>query len=265
MPTFLSITGGILLANGVAAVLGGVLHRRRRRLRCRVLHRRPYPPKTSSALSFDGRDLSRAVIDWEPSRGNAYRYSYGAWGLVTVGSLFHFPLMLVTGGLLTSYWFVPSFRESIIRMRDRRRLTLGGVMGLSTLAFLSMRMNLLAASSFNLYQVGRHVSKNVRRHSRRFLAEVFAGEKAEAWILCDGVEIAVPFRDLGDDDLIVVKEGGVVPVDGLIVEGRGELNQHLLSADIGPVTRSAGQTVLASSYLESGRLTLRKVFLEADQ
>lgn len=265
MPTFLSITGGILLANGVAAIMGGVLHRRRQRLRCRVLHRRPYPPKTSSALSFDRRDLSRAVIDWEPNREHAYRYSYGAYGLVIFGSLFHLPIMLAAGGLVTSFWFIPSFRESMERMVRRRRLTVGGVMGLGTLAFLSMRLNLLAASGFNLYQVGRHVSKSVRRQSRRFLAELFAGEKAEAWIVCDGVEIAVPFRDLGDDDLIVVKQGGIIPVDGLIVAGQGELNQHLLSAETCAVPRSAGQTVLASSYLESGQLTLRRVLLEADQ
>ena len=255
-----SITGASLLANGFAMCLGGLLYRRSRRVRCRVLYRRS-GSDPGGELIRRRRQFSRAIIDWEPTLASAYRASYLALGLVVVGGTFRFPIMLAGGGVLISFWMIPSFHDGFQTMVSKRRLTGGGLMGLSTLAFVLTRQSLFAASGFNLFQVGRQLSRMARRQSRCFLAEALAGRGAKAWVLCDGVEIAIPFRDLRDEDLIVVKNGSFVPVDALVIDGQAQINQHLLSPVRGDVSVTVGDTVYASSYVTSGSLVIRKVLL----
>lgn len=258
------MTGGFLVANGIAMCVGGIAFQRRRRVQCRILYRRGFVGSTGDNLASPGKDLSKAVVNWEPDRRMAYRASYWAWSLVAVGSVFRMPVLVAGGGLLTSFWWIPCFRDSVRKMVVRRRPTVGGLMAGGAAFMLVFQMNLYAASVFNLFQVGRRFSKIAAGQSRRLLAEVFAGEKATAWVCCEGVELAVPFRSLRGDDLIVVKAGAFVPVDGLVVEGEARVNQHLLSAEREGVLKSVGKTVFASSYVESGQLVIRSVLLDSE-
>lgn len=68
---------------------------------------------------------------------------------------------------------------------------------------------------------------------------------------------AVAVSDLRVGDLVRVRPGAAVPVDGVIVEGRSELDESLLTGESKPVGRGPGEEVVAGSISGSGSLIVR--------
>ena len=67
----------------------------------------------------------------------------------------------------------------------------------------------------------------------------------------------VPVADLRVGDLVRVRPGAGVPVDGEIVDGRSDLDESLLTGESKPVTRGPGEQVVAGSISGSGSLVVR--------
>jgi cation-transporting P-type ATPase C len=96
------------------------------------------------------------------------------------------------------------------------------------------------------------------RRSRRAISELLAGSAARAWLrLSDGTEVEVDIGHLGVGDEVVVHEQVVVPVDGVVVEGAGILDQAAITGEPLPVAVESGNPVPAGSVLLRGRLVVR--------
>lgn len=67
----------------------------------------------------------------------------------------------------------------------------------------------------------------------------------------------VPVTELAVGDLVRVRPGAAVPVDGEIVDGRSDLDESLLTGESKPVTRGQGEQVVAGSISGSGSLVVR--------
>ena len=68
---------------------------------------------------------------------------------------------------------------------------------------------------------------------------------------------AVPVSELRVGDLVRVRPGAAVPADGEIVDGRSDVDESLLTGESAPVTRTAGDQVVAGSISGSGSLVVR--------
>ncbi|MGJ4843298.1 heavy metal translocating P-type ATPase [Leifsonia sp. Le1] len=67
----------------------------------------------------------------------------------------------------------------------------------------------------------------------------------------------VPVSALAVGDLVRVRPGAAVPVDGEIVDGRSDVDESLLTGESKPVTRGVGEQVVAGSISGSGSLVVR--------
>ncbi|HEY2644146.1 MAG TPA: copper-translocating P-type ATPase [Galbitalea sp.] len=74
----------------------------------------------------------------------------------------------------------------------------------------------------------------------------------------------VPVAQLAVGDLVLVRPGASVPVDGEIVEGQSEVNEALLTGESAAVQKAAGAAVVAGSVNGSGALTVRVARLGDD-
>jgi Cu2+-exporting ATPase len=74
----------------------------------------------------------------------------------------------------------------------------------------------------------------------------------------------VPVDALSVGDLVRVRPGSAVPVDGEIVDGSSELDESLLTGESKPVSRSTGENVVAGSISGSGSLVVRVTKLGGD-
>jgi len=78
-----------------------------------------------------------------------------------------------------------------------------------------------------------------------------------AMVLTDGIENEIPVEDLKKGDIIVVRSGQSVPVDGIILTGNAELDESALTGESMPVYKETGGTVLSASINKKGYFTFR--------
>jgi cation transport ATPase len=105
--------------------------------------------------------------------------------------------------------------------------------------------------------VGQSVSRKTQRDSKNLLMSEFGKVPRSARLLREGAEIETPLDTLRPGDLIVVKAGDVVPVDGIVREGSGQLDQHVLTGAASPAEKSAGDRVFASTLMISGKVFIK--------
>ena len=74
----------------------------------------------------------------------------------------------------------------------------------------------------------------------------------------------MPVGDLSLGDLVLVRPGAAVPVDGDVTEGDSEVNESLLTGESAAVEKSVGSSVVAGSVNGAGALTVRVTKLGAD-
>ncbi|WP_135504226.1 heavy metal translocating P-type ATPase [Roseovarius aestuariivivens] len=104
---------------------------------------------------------------------------------------------------------------------------------------------------------GRYLDHRTRAVARSAAQELTALEVPRATVLRDGDETEVGVADLRVGDLVRVRPGGRMPVDGEIIEGRSEIDRSLLTGETLPVFAEPGQAVSAGEVNLSGPLTLR--------
>jgi Cu2+-exporting ATPase len=73
----------------------------------------------------------------------------------------------------------------------------------------------------------------------------------------DGSTEDVPVTQIRPGDVLLVKPGEKVPIDGLITDGRSNLNESMLTGESKPVERKAGEEVIGGSVNGEGALNIR--------
>lgn len=104
---------------------------------------------------------------------------------------------------------------------------------------------------------GRYLDFRTRAVARSAAQELAALEVPRALRLEDGVPVERPVSALGVGDLVLVRPGARMPVDGEVSEGRSELDRSLLTGETLPVVAEPGQTVSAGEVNLTGPLTIR--------
>ncbi|MEG2097791.1 MAG: heavy metal translocating P-type ATPase, partial [Pseudoflavonifractor sp.] len=85
-----------------------------------------------------------------------------------------------------------------------------------------------------------------------------------AQVLRDGAEIEVPVEDVLVGDLIVVRPGGAVPVDGVVTAGSSSVDESALTGESLPVEKGPGDRVAAAAINKSGSFTFQALRVGED-
>src|SRR5574343_555958 len=104
---------------------------------------------------------------------------------------------------------------------------------------------------------GRYLDHRTRAVARSAAEELAALEVPRATVLRDGAEVVVPIAEVAVGDLVRVRPGGRMPVDGVVVEGQSELDRSLLTGESLPVFAGVDTVVSAGEVNLTGPLVLR--------
>ncbi|MFQ6753431.1 heavy metal translocating P-type ATPase [Cereibacter sphaeroides] len=104
---------------------------------------------------------------------------------------------------------------------------------------------------------GRYLDHRTRAVARSAAEELAALEVPRAMLLRDGEEVTVPIAELAAGDLVRVRPGGRMPVDGVVAEGFSELDRSLLTGESLPVPAGPETVVSAGEVNLTGPLTVR--------
>lgn len=78
-----------------------------------------------------------------------------------------------------------------------------------------------------------------------------------ALLLRDGVETEIPLEDVQPGDILVVKPGDRIPVDGIVLEGMSAVNESALTGESLPVEKNPGNAVTGATVNTSGYFTMQ--------
>lgn len=126
---------------------------------------------------------------------------------------------------------------------------------LTTAAFTG---NTNTASSISmLLTLGEEIEEVTKRVSYGNLAHKLLISDEPVHILVDGQEKTIPCEALKKDDLVIVREGSMIPCDGTVEKGEGMVNQASITGESLPVEKKTGSGVFAGTILSEGELVIR--------
>lgn len=105
--------------------------------------------------------------------------------------------------------------------------------------------------------VGRYLEAMSKRHAVAATQRLMDLQPRVATLLIDGEEKITPIRSVKADQLVLVKPGTKIPVDGLVINGRSTVDESMLSGESLPVEKTVDTTVSAGTMNLSSALTVR--------
>jgi P-type Cu2+ transporter len=105
--------------------------------------------------------------------------------------------------------------------------------------------------------LGRYLDHRTRAVARSAAEELAALEVPRAWVISETGEVERAISEVAVGDLVRVRPGGRMPVDGVVTEGSSELDRSLLTGESLPVFAGPGMVVSAGEVNLTGPLTLR--------
>lgn len=108
-----------------------------------------------------------------------------------------------------------------------------------------------------LLGLGEMLESYTRKKSMASLADELALRVDSVWVRRGDGNVKIALRDVTKEDVVVVHAGNAIPVDGIVVEGDGSVNQASMTGEPLPVHRMKGGTVFAGTVLEDGELMIR--------
>ena len=82
---------------------------------------------------------------------------------------------------------------------------------------------------------------------------------AKMWILRDGAEIEASLREIQEGDVVVIRNGDTVLVEGKVLEGEGVVRQYSLLKKPKSINKQTGDKVFPFTQLKSGCLYIQRV------
>ena len=116
---------------------------------------------------------------------------------------------------------------------------------------------LAALVVFWLFNLSSWLEDRIKTRTRQAVREMLGGKVHNAWLVRDGAEIEVEVDSLTPDDIISLRLGNTIPVDGTVTQGSSLVNESTLTGEGMPVIRQTGDTVLAGTVLEAGDILVR--------
>lgn len=114
-----------------------------------------------------------------------------------------------------------------------------------------------AATILTLISLGKFLESRAKGKTGDAIRALMDLRPETAQVLRDGEEVTVPAEEVRVGDVIIVRSGGRIPVDGTVLEGRGTVDQSALTGESVPVEVQAGSTVAAATILTEGYLKFR--------
>jgi Cu+-exporting ATPase len=114
-----------------------------------------------------------------------------------------------------------------------------------------------SAAVITLVLLGKWLEGRAKRQTADAIRALNALRPSTARVLRDGAEMDVPVERVALDDLVVVRPGERVAVDGEVTEGRSHVDESLITGESLPVAKAAGDKVTGGSINGEGAMTVR--------
>lgn len=114
-----------------------------------------------------------------------------------------------------------------------------------------------SAILITLIILGKLFEARAKGRSSKAIKKLMGLQAKTATVLREGEEIEIPLEEVIAGEIIYVKPGEKIPVDGEIIEGQSALDESMLTGESVPVDKTAGDTVIGSTINKNGFLKIK--------
>lgn len=114
-----------------------------------------------------------------------------------------------------------------------------------------------AAMILTLITFGKFLEERAKGKTGQAIQQLMDLRPKTAVVLKNGEQVEIPVEEVQIDDIVVVRSGGSIPVDGIVVSGRGAVDQSTLTGESVPVEKEPGDRVSAATINAEGYLEIR--------
>ncbi len=143
-----------------------------------------------------------------------------------------YALFRITDGLFNGYY------ESVIHYRN-------------DLYFES------AGTILTLVTLGKYLEAKSKRRTTNALTRLLNISPKTANVIRNKIEIEIPVEEVELNEMVMVRPGSLVPVDGIVISGSSSVDESPLTGESMPVYKQKGDNVLSASINKSGSFTIR--------
>ena len=233
-----------------------------------------FEEREATARRAEMRDLQWRVLLGAVLSPVIFLGSFPEWfGAITPPTMeaFWFLLLLTLPVYLIVGW--PIHRSTFYALRNRAAdmntlITLGTTAALGYSLVATLAESALpaefqvvyfdtAAVIVTLILLGRYLEARANGEASSAIKKLIGLRARTAHVIREGEEQEIPVDDLVVDDLLLVRPGEKLPVDGEIVEGESTIDQAMVTGESLPVTKRAGDDVIGATINQTGSLRIR--------
>ncbi|MBI4806853.1 MAG: heavy metal translocating P-type ATPase [Desulfovibrio sp.] len=132
------------------------------------------------------------------------------------------------------------------------------VLDATALAICFLRRDFRSLGTITLLlSAGEFLENWTRKRSEESLAATLASQTVWAWVRKGSDEQQVDARTVKPGDLVVIRQGAVAPVDGVVEEGEALVNQSSMTGEVRGVPKRPGTAVFAGTVVEEGEVVVK--------
>ena len=153
-------------------------------------------------------------------------------------------------------WHMIPFLSKGLRCLGRRRIKVELLDALSIGISAFRRDFGTAGTVMFLLEIGELLEDWTRKKSVADLAESLSLHVDRVWLKTPAGDVLTPIGQIRPGDQVVVRAGGVIPLDGVVAQGEATINQASLTGESVPVAKRPGSAVYAGTVVEEGECIL---------
>ena len=112
-----------------------------------------------------------------------------------------------------------------------------------------------SAVLITLVLLGKFLESNAKGKTKEAIEKLLELQAKEATVIRNGKEIRIPLEEVKTKDIVVVKPGEKIPVDGLVIAGNSSVDESMLTGESIPVEKSTGDQVIGATINKNGHFT----------
>lgn len=114
-----------------------------------------------------------------------------------------------------------------------------------------------SAVLITLVVMGKLFESLAKGRSSEAIKSLMGLQAKTALVVRDGQELSIPVEEVMTGDVVLVRPGDKVPVDGVVLEGNSSIDESMLTGESIPVEKKQGDTVIGATINKNGMLRIR--------
>ena len=121
-----------------------------------------------------------------------------------------------------------------------------------------------AAMIITLIKLGKLLEARAKSQTSAAIKKLMGLQPKTARVLCDGVESDIPIKSVIVGDVLIIRPGEKMPVDGKVIEGESAVDESMLTGESLPVHKQKGDAVIGATLNKQGLLKIKATKVGAE-